>query len=653
MKTEKELLLNNIRNILVDVEDSLSIDDIIISLNRNNIMNITKEKTDKFEKLLDSNRHLYGIVKSDKKTYKVKNKERNTGIDPFYTEKHYEQYKLTGDKNLFTYLIDDIITNEFKNDPNFNKIKFEERYNKICKERPRSKREFIFSCIDKRLYWKLDEISPSLEKYSNEDKELFRIKFKKDMKLLSNVQALKKPYVPKSDHIEDVINNCREYISYGMMYHDEYKNASKKIKDTIKEKYKNHEIFKSQQFGEIPTSIRVCERLLDKYNPKDWGNPYIKWIDMCVGTGPFLICLIRRLLKGLSNYCGLNPNTGEVLDLRTEGARYKWIIENMIYACEIQPINIFIWMFFADPYDQYKLNVYLGSSIEDHFLNHVRTVWDIKSSKDVRVLGNPPYNAMIDLKFIEMAYKIADNVLFIHPSTWLLDEKNRQSKFTKTKELVADSLDNIELLNGNNEFGIGLFAPLSITHIIKNRTKKGIVCVDTINKVKLTYDNIWQINKFSNNDIYFKLKEKITNDKYQNLHDILLKDNGSNWYVNLSQIRGHVSENNDSKMVQDDFYTLCTKDLKASETPRQQREKTQASFLTKEEADNFIEYVKTNFVRFCLSINKNNQNLYCGEMSLIPWLDYTEKWDDEKLNKLFNLTEEEIEFINKFIPKYY
>jgi site-specific DNA-methyltransferase (adenine-specific) len=40
-------------------------------------------------------------------------------------------------------------------------------------------------------------------------------------------------------------------------------------------------------------------------------------------------------------------------------------------------------------------------------------------------------------------------------------------------------------------------------------------------------------------------------------------------------------------------------------------------------------------------------------MSLIPLLDFTQEWTDEKLYKEFNLTEEEIKFIEKNIPKYY
>jgi hypothetical protein len=40
-------------------------------------------------------------------------------------------------------------------------------------------------------------------------------------------------------------------------------------------------------------------------------------------------------------------------------------------------------------------------------------------------------------------------------------------------------------------------------------------------------------------------------------------------------------------------------------------------------------------------------------MSLIPWLDFSREWTDEDLIKEFELTKEEVDFINKHIPKYY
>lgn len=40
-------------------------------------------------------------------------------------------------------------------------------------------------------------------------------------------------------------------------------------------------------------------------------------------------------------------------------------------------------------------------------------------------------------------------------------------------------------------------------------------------------------------------------------------------------------------------------------------------------------------------------------MSVIPWLDFSKEWNDEKLYKYFNLSEDEIKFIEKIIPNYY
>jgi hypothetical protein len=54
-----------------------------------------------------------------------------------------------------------------------------------------------------------------------------------------------------------------------------------------------------------------------------------------------------------------------------------------------------------------------------------------------------------------------------------------------------------------------------------------------------------------------------------------------------------------------------------------------------------------------MTIYKNNQNQHRGELALIPWLDFSKEWTDEKLYKHFNISEEEIIFIEKNIPKYY
>jgi hypothetical protein len=63
--------------------------------------------------------------------------------------------------------------------------------------------------------------------------------------------------------------------------------------------------------------------------------------------------------------------------------------------------------------------------------------------------------------------------------------------------------------------------------------------------------------------------------------------------------------------------------------------------------------LKTDFSRFCLAIYKTNSQLARGELALIPWLDFTASWDDEKLFEKFDVSQELQDYIRDFLPDYY
>jgi site-specific DNA-methyltransferase (adenine-specific) len=397
-----------------------------------------------------------------------------------------------------------------------------------------------------------------------------------------------------------------------------------------------------QDFGEVMTPITLVEEMLDTLPNEVWSNKDLKWFDPCNGVGTFPSIIVQRLMKGLKKVI---PNKNK---------RYRHIIENMIYVCEIQSKNMFIFHCIFDRPNVFELNTFYGSFLSDEFNEHMKNVWGVEKF-DI-VIGNPPYNQMIDMDFVKKSYKISDKILFVHPSTWLLDEKNKQKKFTSTKELIANDLESIVLFNGNGVFGISLFVPCVITYINKNKKTKTIKCSDRINKVEVLYDHISEINKYSNLIEYPSLKNKFKNkseiDSILNHKNILYGNN----YVNVSQIRGDVKFRDrldvgmDEIMIADSFYTIITKDIV------NEKEKTKHmffSFKTENESNNFINYLRSRVCRFALSIYKNNSQLDRGEMGLIPYLDFTQEWTDEKLYQEFNLTEEEINFINTHIPKYY
>jgi len=66
-------------------------------------------------------------------------------------------------------------------------------------------------------------------------------------------------------------------------------------------------------------------------------------------------------------------------------------------------------------------------------------------------------------------------------------------------------------------------------------------------------------------------------------------------------------------------------------------------------AENIISYMQTKFFHFLVSLIKNTQNAMKKVYSFVPMQDFTQEWTDEKLYKKYNLTQEEIDFIESMI----
>ena len=60
----------------------------------------------------------------------------------------------------------------------------------------------------------------------------------------------------------------------------------------------------------------------------------------------------------------------------------------------------------------------------------------------------------------------------------------------------------------------------------------------------------------------------------------------------------------------------------------------------------------TKFARFCLSLYKNSVNIL-SDLQAVPYMDFSQKWTDEKLFEHFKLDPEERNFIKEYIPNWY
>ena len=72
-------------------------------------------------------------------------------------------------------------------------------------------------------------------------------------------------------------------------------------------------------------------------------------------------------------------------------------------------------------------------------------------------------------------------------------------------------------------------------------------------------------------------------------------------------------------------------------------------FHSKQTCENVMTYMRTKFFRFLFLLRKNTQHATSKVYQFVPMQDFSEKWTDEKLYKKYNLTEEEIVFIDSMI----
>jgi len=393
--------------------------------------------------------------------------------------------------------------------------------------------------------------------------------------------------------------------------------------------------------GELSgTPKEIVVEMFNKLNDVDWKNPELKILDPCAGFGTFL----REAYIKLKEF-----HTKE------------HILNNMLYACEIGS--------FKPLFLQKKMglrNIYKGDFLSMKKIDNWPDKFDI-------VIANPPYSARLDLKFLKKASEICDGeIVFVHPSTYVVDRKKITSIFQEGRDMVKERLTSLELFNGNGLFNIELQVPCSITHLgPSQKSKNTFELINRFdNSVKvLSKDDIENLSVFGYDENYISIFKKVLSQISTNGH---LEDfgtvngnkvknkeltNSESYFVEFSRIMGRAEKGENllanSPLYKKDFFTAISKnklEVKNGTTPEYD---IWFEFTTPEEANNFLKYLQTDFFRMCLALSKISQQLARRELTKTPWMDFTQEWTDEKLYAHFSITEEEQAFIKEVIPPYY
>jgi len=227
------------------------------------------------------------------------------------------------------------------------------------------------------------------------------------------------------------------------------------------------------------------------------------------------------------------------------------------------------------------------------------------------VFSNPPYTNGLDIKILDSLINVSDEIVAIHPSTWIIDYKYGSKSTVDFRKKINSSLKSLEMFNGNpvfkgkNDKSIGLYVPIVITHILNNYD--GDIELNYFDK-NMTVSNIFDVSKYTDKwlPLVKPFAEKMKT--YESLNDKKVEAENpplGKLYVQMARIRGHVNlsaKSNSAEITQDDFYTMVMQSSEKNKGIRKTEQNPPTfAFDTEEEQNNFIEYLKTDFARFCLS----------------------------------------------------
>lgn len=269
------------------------------------------------------------------------------------------------------------------------------------------------------------------------------------------------------------------------------------------------------------------------------------------------------------------------------------------------------------------------------------------------VFSNPPYNKNKDLKILKSLFEehISNNIVFIHPSGYLLDKKFKTKLYNYIRN--TNYLESVNMFWGNKLFGIKLFSPCCIS--VWNTNKTTDECSVTDNAISHTKYTC-KINSISIHPAAVNIWKPVIKCNKNLITELTPPGQLSDYSVKFALIRGHVY---DSGGYMDDFFTLICKEIETNKCGQSfefgdhVHMKLHWSFNNETERVNFINYCKTKIVRFILSCIKVGGHIDSGELEVIPWLDFTKEWNDAKLCEEFNINNKLWNYINNFIPDYY
>ena len=395
--------------------------------------------------------------------------------------------------------------------------------------------------------------------------------------------------------------------------------------------------------AEVSTPFFLRKEMLDII-PLEFWLVLRKIFEPCCGKGGFVMDIFNRL-KATGLY-----------DDRT-------IIEEMIYFADINPFNVYITTLLLDPEGKYKVNAFVGDTLQMKF--------DFKFDA---VIGNPPYNVdqtssgntPIYHKFVEKFIDDCAYLLFVIPSKWFGGSGKGLHAF-KNNMLRRTDIQSIQHVDNSKEwFPHSVDIRGGVCYFLKNSNHNGPCIFNGVEYDLSKYDRIIKPNFHSVID-FISLLPSIA-EIYQSAgyfkvrtNDTRLRHSGPiECFVSLKKSKSRLMYLENYEFTDHNkFWKVITPEAagKGSDgfgaviigTPSQIYTDSYISFQVEsaEHAQYLKTYLKTPFANAMLSLRKMTQHITLEMIRWIPLVPFDREWTDDEVFKHFEFTEEQIEQIHK------
>lgn len=464
----------------------------------------------------------------------------------------------------------------------------------------------------------------------------------KDLNLFRRIKALTDQNINKMEHIKDIILMLREYV---------------KIGDVEK-----------REFGEVMTPLDLVKEMLNILPEEVWSNPNLKWCDPANGTGPYPLMVIYKLMNGLREW---EPD---------DERRYKHIVENMIYVCEIQPKNMFLYLCAIDPFDKYNINLFTGDFLSIQFDRHMKDTWKI-NQWDI-FLGNPPYQKMdnghsasakpLYNLFIDKSIEISRFALYLIPSRWFAGGKGLD-KFRK-RMMESSNVVKINHIsdNGQDLFGKHVNIGGGVSYMLIDKEYNGL-CSFNNNMVDLKkYDIV--LRDFKSITIIEKMKNFISSNgslesisEPRSFYKIATNDKRLSDSNSQGKIKCYASQHKGFIKFIDNNFPSEKLNIHKVATPRalgspkdglgnlfyvSNEEVVTDSYMflrinSVEESKSLISYLESSLVHYLVCLRKIDSSIKPSTFRWVPRVPLERVWTDQELYEYFALEKKEIDLIEK------